>query len=193
MSLQNYTQFIRESALIEMMRLDQESGLYEGSSTEAYRIHSITQCGQDAAQNFIDDYNIDSEKLIAYLKQNINSPKKYDIRDLIKDPKSNKMLLKQFTNEKIEYPECVNIKEDYSDKIDRVESNAALFIKNPALKKYITDNDQYGFAIMEVPVAKLEAAMKTKIKDILAMSGETLSISLDPTAKTVDIILDRVG
>jgi len=46
---------------------------------------------------------------------------------------------------------------------------------------------------MEVPVAKLEAAMKTKIKDILAMDGETLSISLDPTTKTVDIILDRVG
>ena len=83
--------------------------------------------------------------------------------------------------------------EDYSDKIDRVETNAKLFIKNPALKQYITDNDQYGFAIMEVPVAKLEAVMKMKMKDILAMSEETLSISLDPTTKTVDIILDRVG
>jgi len=83
--------------------------------------------------------------------------------------------------------------EDYSDKIDQEETNAKLLIKNPALKQYITDNDQYGFAIMEVPVAKLEAAMKTKIKDILAMDGETLSISLDPTTKTVDIILDRVG
>ena len=29
MSLKNYTQFLRESALIEMMRLDQESGLYD--------------------------------------------------------------------------------------------------------------------------------------------------------------------
>jgi len=29
MSLKNYTQFLRESALIEMMRLDQENGLYE--------------------------------------------------------------------------------------------------------------------------------------------------------------------
>lgn len=29
MSLHNYTQFLRESALVEMMRLDQESGLYE--------------------------------------------------------------------------------------------------------------------------------------------------------------------
>jgi hypothetical protein len=83
--------------------------------------------------------------------------------------------------------------EDYSDKINREETNAKLFIKNEELEQYITDNDQYGFAIMEVPVAKLEAAMKKTIKDILAMNGETLSISLDPTAKTVDIILDRVG
>ena len=73
-----------------------ESFLNEAVSQEAYSIHSITQCGQDAAQDFIDDNNIDSEKLITYLKQNVNSPKKYDIRDLIKDPKSNKMLLKQF-------------------------------------------------------------------------------------------------
>ena len=29
MGLKNYTQFLRESALVEMMRLDQEAGLYE--------------------------------------------------------------------------------------------------------------------------------------------------------------------
>ena len=34
MSLKNYTQFLRESALIEMMRLDQEAGLYEGNLFE---------------------------------------------------------------------------------------------------------------------------------------------------------------
>lgn len=83
--------------------------------------------------------------------------------------------------------------EDYSDQVDRIEVTANLFIKNPALKQYITDNDQYGFAIMEVPVAKLESAMKIKIKDILAMDEGMLSISLDPTTKTVDIILDRTS
>jgi len=83
--------------------------------------------------------------------------------------------------------------EDYSDQVDRIEANADLFIKNPALKQYITDNDEYGFAIMEVPVAKLEVVMKTKIKDILAMDEGMLSISLDPTTKTVDIILDRTS
>ena len=83
--------------------------------------------------------------------------------------------------------------EDYSQQVDRIETNAALFIKNPALKQYITDDDQYGFAIMEVPVIKLEAAMKMKIKDILAMNEGMLSISLDPATKTVDIILDRTS
>jgi hypothetical protein len=83
--------------------------------------------------------------------------------------------------------------EDYSDQVDRIEKKAQLFIKNPALKQYITDNDKYGFAIMEVPVAKLEMIMKTEIKDILAMDEGMLSISLDPTTKTVDIILDRTS
>ena len=32
-----------------------ESFVTEGISQEAYSIHSVTQCGQDAAQNFIDD------------------------------------------------------------------------------------------------------------------------------------------
>jgi hypothetical protein len=68
---------------------------------DAYTIHAMTACGQNAAQNFIDDYNIDSKKLVTYLRQNLNSPKKYEIRDLIKDPKSNNKLLKQFTNESV--------------------------------------------------------------------------------------------
>lgn len=83
--------------------------------------------------------------------------------------------------------------EDYSDQVDRIEAKADLFIKNPALKQYITDNDRYGFAIMEVPVAELETAVKMKIKDILAMDEGMLSISLDRTTKTVDIILDRTS
>ena len=80
---------------------------------------------------------------------------------------------------------------DYSQQVDQMEANAKLFIKNPALKQYTTSNDQYGFAIMEVPVAKLETATKMKIEDILAMDGGILSISLDQSNQTVDIILDR--
>lgn len=81
-----------------------------------------------------------------------------------------------------------NINESMDDKI---EANGDLFINNPSLKPYITDNDQYGFAIMEVPVDELEAAMNMNIKDILAMDMGKLSISLDQETNTVDIILDR--
>jgi len=80
---------------------------------------------------------------------------------------------------------------NYSDQIDQIEANSDLFIQNPALKNYVTNNDEYGFAIMQVPVAELETAMNMSIKDILAMDEGTLSISEDPTGQTVDIILDR--
>jgi len=74
----------------------------EGVSQEAYTIHSIVQCGQDAAQNFIDDNNIDAKKLVDYVKQYSNSKEKYDIRDLIAKPDSNKKLLSQFVKESVD-------------------------------------------------------------------------------------------
>jgi hypothetical protein len=76
---------------------------------------------------------------------------------------------------------------------EELEQMGNLFIKNPSLKKYITNKDQYGFAIMEVPVDELEWATMMKIKDILAMNNinDGLSIDMDPATKTVDIIRDR--
>ena len=75
-----------------------ESKINEAVSQEAHYVHQITGCGQDAAQNFIDDNNIDAKKLADYVKQYNNSKEKYDVRDLIKDPTSNKKLLGQFVN-----------------------------------------------------------------------------------------------
>jgi len=103
-----------------------------------------------------------------------------------------KMKLSQFRRIIKEEVRKVLKKESAHDQGEADEANADLFIKNPALKTYITNNDQYGFAIMEVPVAKLEAAMKMKIKDILAYAGDMLSISMDPSTKTVDIQMDRM-
>jgi hypothetical protein len=82
----------------------------------------------------------------------------------------------------------------YSDNnsFDRIEKNGDLFIENPLLKQYITNKDEYGFSIMEVPVSELEKATNMDIKTILSMDEEDLSISLNPTSETVDIILDRV-
>ena len=79
-----------------------------------------------------------------------------------------------------------------SNSFDRIEKNGDLFIENPLLKQYVTNKDEYGFSIMEVPVSELEKATNMDIKTILSMNEENLSISLDPTSKTVDIILDRV-
>lgn len=73
--------------------------LNESLSMDAAQIHNITGSGQSAAQDFIDDNDIDSKKLVDYLIQYRNSAEKYDIRDLIKDPKSNKKLLQKFVNE----------------------------------------------------------------------------------------------
>jgi hypothetical protein len=55
----------------------------ESSSEDAYTIHRMTGCGQDAAQNFIDDNKIDASKLIKHLQKYPNSKEKYDARDVI--------------------------------------------------------------------------------------------------------------
>ena len=57
--------------------------LNEGVSQDAVYIHQIVGCGQDAAQNFIDDNGIDGAKLAAYVKQHRNGKEKYDVRDII--------------------------------------------------------------------------------------------------------------
>ena len=61
-------------------------GLSEGRSMEdGYSIHAMVGGGQERSQNFIDDNNIDAQKLIAYIKQNIrtNPAIRYDVRDYI--------------------------------------------------------------------------------------------------------------
>jgi len=71
----------------------------ESVSMDAVYIHQITNCGQDAAQNFIDDNNIDADKLVAYVKQHRNSKEKYDVRDMINGSNTNKRFIKQFIKE----------------------------------------------------------------------------------------------
>lgn len=76
-----------------------EEFIGERLSMDAVYIHQITGSGQDSAQNFIDDNNIDSAKLVAYLKQHKDSKEKYDVRDMINGTNKNKRFLKQFLNE----------------------------------------------------------------------------------------------
>ena len=82
-----------------------EDFMNEALSMDAVYIHQITGSGQDSAQNFIDDNNIDSAKLVAYLKQHKDSKEKYDVRDMINGTNKNKRFIKQFVNESKEvYP-----------------------------------------------------------------------------------------
>lgn len=76
-----------------------ERDMNEALSMDAVYIHQITGSGQDSAQNFIDDNNIDSAKLVAYLKRHKNSKEKYDVRDMISGINTNKRFIKQFVNE----------------------------------------------------------------------------------------------
>lgn len=54
-------------------------------SQEAYIIHRFTSCGEDAAQNFIDENNIDAKKLIKFIRSTDNEGmrKRYMVRDVI--------------------------------------------------------------------------------------------------------------
>jgi hypothetical protein len=90
----------------------------ERLSMEAVYIHQITSCGQDSAQNFIDDNNIDGKKLADYVKQHKDSKEKYDVRDMIKDPSSNKKLLKKFVNEGSQVNEASLV--DYSKSRNKI-------------------------------------------------------------------------
>lgn len=77
-------------------------------SPEAYQIHVNLSTGQDATQYFIDDNNIDGEKLMKYVIQHRNSAEKYVVRDMINGTQPNPKLLKKFIKESQDTEEPVN-------------------------------------------------------------------------------------
>lgn len=78
-----------------------ESATNEGLSDEAITLHAMLRCGQDSAQNFIDDNGIDPKKLMEYIR--VNPDKKIDVKDYICGTSgtvgSNKGLLQRFIKE----------------------------------------------------------------------------------------------
>ena len=153
-----------------------ESAIYEGISQEAYAIHSVTQCGQDAAQNFIDDNNIDAKKLVDYVRQYSNSKEKYDIRDLIAKPDSNKKLLSQFVKESVDeaykqVPYNVKISGKYEITINSkvIKTSIAGFERenDDSDSLYLMDNDplkaEHGsFIVKNSDMPKLEKGTVVK-------------------------------
>ncbi len=72
-------------------------------SDEAYTIHRFTNCGQNAAQDFIDDNNVDGEKLVKFLKKTDNEGlrNRYMVRDIIAgktDKNTKQKFIKSFSS-----------------------------------------------------------------------------------------------
>ena len=78
-----------------------EDFISEAVSQDAHYVHIVTGCGQDAAQNFIDDNKIDGRKLADYVKHYKDSKEKYDVRDIIAGTGvgANKSFVKRFIKE----------------------------------------------------------------------------------------------
>jgi len=77
---------MKKLQLQQIIKEEVKAVMSEGRSSEdGYSIHAMVGGGQDRAQDFIDDNNIDAQKLIDYIKQNIrtNPAIKYDVRDYI--------------------------------------------------------------------------------------------------------------
>jgi hypothetical protein len=63
--------------------------LKENISPEAAMLHAMVGCGQNAAQDFFDEFNVDGKKLVDYVKKNLrtNPVVKYNVRDYISGAK----------------------------------------------------------------------------------------------------------
>lgn len=63
--------------------------LSEGITPEAAQLNAMVNCGQDAAQDFFDENNIDAKALVSYVQRNkqTNPTLVYDVRDYISGAK----------------------------------------------------------------------------------------------------------
>ena len=95
--------------------IEEMKNLKENISQEAAVIHAMLQTGQQSAQDFIDNNNVDAKKLIDYIKQYKGEPRENIIKDVITgnvrdyNPQSLKafksMFLKKITNESMKINE----------------------------------------------------------------------------------------
>jgi len=81
-----------------------EEFIAEQVSPEALYIHNIVGSGQNATQDFIDEFSIDGKKLADYVKAQKGTKEIYDIRDYISgakgtvgaEPRLRKSFIKRF-------------------------------------------------------------------------------------------------
>lgn len=77
---------MKKSVLQQIIKQETRSMLREATaSQQAYSIHAMVGGGQDRVQSFIDDNNIDAQKLVDYITKEIrvNPAVKFDVADYI--------------------------------------------------------------------------------------------------------------
>lgn len=122
----------------EELKAVKKSSLNENISPEAAALHAMTSCGQDAAQDFIDDNGLDAKKLVDYVKQGIrtNPTLKYDVRDYISGGKGTvggeKNLRDKFINQfKMSLKEEDNMMKLFNTREDIIKALASEFGEKP--------------------------------------------------------------
>ncbi len=105
--------------------------MQENISQDASIIHAMIQTGQAAAQNFIDDNNIDSKKLIQVIKRYKDTPREYLIRDIITG--------KPFNNKDFELSFKKNFIKKLQNNNNMTRENLKSYIRE-AIKKRLAEN-----------------------------------------------------
>jgi hypothetical protein len=149
--------------------------LNEGVSMDAVYIHQITGCGQDAAQNFIDDNGIDGEKLADYVKRHKDSKEKYDVRDIIAGTGVGK--IESFRKRFIKSVQESEINEGHDGVMDKAPGTS----KEEATKKlqsWIDSDKEEGGDLKKFVGVKWVGTMSEDGLDKLAMKYEDAYIVL---------------
>jgi hypothetical protein len=145
---------------VELAIKNVNESVNEGISDEAAYIHQITGSGQAAAQDFIDDNNIDAKKLADYVKNNRNTAEIYNVRDIIAGTGvgANKSFMKRF------------IKQFLNESLGEEYDVSGLSRQNlKSILNYLDVNDiSYSFdgseEILSFDVTELDKAGQTQLK-----------------------------
>lgn len=164
---------MKKSELRELIREQVRNIINEASvSQEAYTIHNITKCGQDAAQNFIDDNKLDGKKLAAYVRQHSNSKEKYDVRDIIAgtgvgaNVGFKSRFLKQFKESVIKEAKEYSFTFDYNTDPDDIE-----YIENLLKKARVNAYAEKGTFDDEMVIIAGDAIELRKAKKAIEADG----------------------
>jgi len=186
---------MKKSELRELIREQVRTLIKEASvSQEAYTIHNITKCGQDAAQNFIDDNKLDGKKLAAYVRQHSNSKEKYDVRDIIAgtgvgaNVGFKSRFVKQFKESVIKEAKEYSFTFDYNTDDDDIE-----YINDLLKKARVNATAEAGTFDDEMVVKALNAIELNKAKKAIKADGFEINEAVINENEHLDLSKWKIG